>query len=87
MINSADVIGLSVSHPQRDKAHDVDVPLCGDISPLHTACFGGDVTAVKAMIDAGADVNAVTYTAAQVTPLHDACLGGHLPIVRTRSSV
>ena len=57
-------------------------PSWGDIGPLHAACFNGDIGAVRVLLECGADVDAVVYSAARTTPLHEACLGGHDAVVR-----
>ncbi|XP_033966066.1 BRCA1-associated RING domain protein 1 [Pseudochaenichthys georgianus] len=48
-------------------------------SPLHLAAIKGDVEAVKAFLEQGADPNLKDN--AGWTPLHEACNLGHLPVV------
>lgn len=46
---------------------------------LHLACNGGHIDVARALLDAGADLNAVDHD--QRTPLHRACSDGTLEIV------
>ena len=54
---------------------DPNIQLAG-MTPLHLAANSGNLLLVKALIDAGADVDATTY--ANETPLHMAALIGHV---------
>lgn len=50
---------------------------------LHLAAFFGDnTTVVSALLDAGAQVDAIARNSQQVTPLHSAIAGGHSTIAR-----
>lgn len=49
-------------------------------TPLHTVCTWGDVEAVKTLIDAGANVNALGDMDA--TPLSNAIIGGNADVVK-----
>ncbi len=46
-------------------------------TPLHLAAFFGQVDAARALLDAGADVHAVSRNALTNTPLHAATAGKH----------
>lgn len=46
-------------------------------TPLHLAAFFGHHAAAKLLVDAGADVHAVSGNSLQNTPLHAATAGGH----------
>ena len=48
--------------------------------PLHTASFKGNVSIVKMLIEAGADVDRHSGVL-DYTPLHSACIGGHKEVV------
>ena len=48
--------------------------------PLHTACRKGNVSIVKMLIEAGADVDKCNCML-DYTPLHHACSGGHKEVV------
>lgn len=50
------------------------------MTPLHQACFDGDVSSVQKLVNANADVDAKTEYS--VTPLSIACELGHFEIVR-----
>ena len=47
---------------------------------LHLAAFFGQADAAAALIDAGADLNAVSANALRNTPLHAATAGGHVEV-------
>jgi uncharacterized protein len=49
-------------------------------TPLHVAAIRGDVPAIRALLEAGADINAPGEDG--YTPLHDAALQGHSEAVR-----
>lgn len=49
-------------------------------SPLHMACFSGNLGAVEVLLGAGADVHSRKH-AHRMTPLHLAAMGGHKAIV------
>ena len=53
----------------------------GGITPLYRASYGGKIEIVRALIEAGADVN-IERDINRGTPLHIACFRGHLDIVR-----
>ena len=46
-------------------------------TPLHLAAFFGHVEAARILLDAGAEVNAVSHNALANTPLHAATAGKH----------
>lgn len=46
-------------------------------TPLHSACFWGNINIVQALIEAGADVAAVTNSKSSSSPLHYAARQGH----------
>lgn len=46
-------------------------------TPLHLAAFFGQVEAARVLLDAGADVNAVSQNSLANTPLHAATAGKH----------
>jgi uncharacterized protein len=46
-------------------------------TPLHLAAFFGRLDAATRLLDAGADVNAVSHNSLHNTPLHAATAGGH----------
>ena len=48
--------------------------------PLHTASLKGNVSIVKMLIEAGADVDRCGGVL-DYTPLHSACEGGHKEVV------
>lgn len=50
-------------------------------TPLHVAAIRGDISALQALLDVGADVNAQGEH--QYTPLHEAVEQGHVKAVRT----
>jgi hypothetical protein len=54
--------------------------LCSGWSPLHVACYIGDLSEVKLLMSRGLDVNATTNT--KKTPLMIACERGHLDICK-----
>ena len=78
---SSAVLGIVVNICWQTHGGDA-APSWGDIGPLHAACFNGDTAAVRVLLEGGADVDAVVYSAARTTPLHEACLGGHDAVVR-----
>jgi uncharacterized protein len=49
-------------------------------TPLHIACVRGNISEVSALINAGADVNAVGEL--DSSPLHNAVAEGHQEVVR-----
>lgn len=49
-------------------------------TPLHLAAFFGQLDAARVLLDAGADVEAVSHNGMQNTPLHAATAGKHEPI-------
>ena len=49
---------------------------------LHLAAFFGKAEAARRLLDAGADVNAVSQNAMRVQPLHSAAAGGHREVCR-----
>eukprot|EP01136_Pigoraptor_vietnamica_P006752 Opistho-1_new@40072 len=49
-------------------------------TPLHHVCYHGDAQLAKALVDAGANVNARS-PGDENTPLHWACVNGHAPCV------
>jgi len=55
-----------------------DANFMGD-SPLHTVCSWGELDAVKLLVQAGADINAVGDLGA--TPLFNAVIGGNIDVV------
>jgi uncharacterized protein len=46
-------------------------------TPLHLAAFFGQLDAARILLDAGADVNAVSHNSLDNTPLHAATAGKH----------
>ena len=65
-------------------------------TPLHYACFKKNIDVIKALLDAGADINKKAmkpfvrlagigtdkYTGTHETPLHNACAKGNLEVVK-----
>lgn len=49
-------------------------------TPLHLAAFFGQLDAARLLLDAGADVEAVSHNGMRNTPLHAATAGKHEPI-------
>ena len=49
---------------------------------LHLAAYFGKAEATRLLLDAGADVNAVSANPMQVQPLHSAAAGGHREVCR-----
>lgn len=49
-------------------------------TPLHLAAFFGHVEAARALLDAGADVHAISRNALTNTPLHAATAGKHTEV-------
>ena len=49
-------------------------------TPLHLASFFGHVEAARVLLDAGADVNAISQNSLTNTPLHAATAGRHSPV-------
>ena len=49
---------------------------------LHLAAFFGKAEAARLLLDAGADVNAVSANDMRVQPLHSAAAGGHVEVCR-----
>jgi hypothetical protein len=56
---------------------DVDEPCASGLRPLHYAATNGHLETVKALVESGADKNALTI-AGGATPLHLAADGGHV---------
>lgn len=52
----------------------------GGWTPLHDAALDDDVAAIKALLDAGADVDAKAEE--DLTPLHSAAFAGHPAVIR-----
>jgi ankyrin repeat protein len=52
-------------------------------TPLHLAAFFGHADAARLLLDAGADVNAVSSNSLQNTPLHAATAGRHADVALT----
>ena len=50
-------------------------------APLHTASLKGNVSIVKMLIEAGADVDRCCGGIIDDTPLHNACARGHKEVV------
>jgi ankyrin repeat protein len=63
--------------PGRARAFSAD-----GFTALHLAAFFGKVEAAKALIEAGADVGAVSRNEMRVQPLHSAAAGRHLEVCR-----
>lgn len=59
----------------------VDARSPDGFTPLHLACFFGQVDAVRALLDVGAEVNAVADNAMKVQPLHSATAARNADIV------
>jgi ankyrin repeat protein len=59
---------------------DVDEPCASGLRPLHYAATNGHLETVKALVESGADKNALTI-AGGATPLHLAADGGHVETV------
>lgn len=59
------------------KGASVDVYAYDGWTPLHLASFFGHVDAARVLLDAGADVHAVSRNALTNTPLHAATAGKH----------
>lgn len=51
-------------------------------TPLHLAAFFGEIEAARTLIEAGADLQAVSRNSLKNTPLHAAAAGRHAEIVR-----
>jgi ankyrin repeat protein len=51
-------------------------------TPLHLAAFFGKAEVARRLLDAGADVNAVSQNAMRVEPLHSAAAGRHHEVCR-----
>jgi ankyrin repeat protein len=52
-------------------------------TPLHLAAFFGHLDAARLLLDAGADVRAVSHNSLKNTPLHAATAGRHADIALT----
>ena len=51
-------------------------------TPLHLAAFFGHADAVRLLLEAGADIQAVSRNSLRNTPLHAAAAGSHAAVVR-----
>ena len=71
--NNSDLIETTCIDPQTD---DINARSFSGATALHLAAQSGFVGCVRALIDQGADVNALT-TSGQRTPLHLAAMQGH----------
>ncbi len=69
--------GLLAEDPGRAKARSAD-----DATALHFAAFFGQSEAARLLVEAGADVHAVSPTFGDVTPLHSAAAADSLEIVK-----
>lgn len=63
--------------PSLARARSVD-----GFTALHLAAFFGALDAASALVEAGADVEAVSENAMRVRPLHSAAAGGHTAVCR-----
>ena len=60
-----------------DKADDLNAFAYDGWTPLHLAAFFGHLDAARALIDAGADIDAFSRNGLTNTPLHAATAGRH----------
>lgn len=75
-------MGQSLTAQARAEGVDPNASYGDGTTALHEAAEAGDVSLVRALIEAGADVSATTRIGAY-TPLHLAAAAGHAEVVRT----
>ena len=80
-IFSAAAAGNSVILPALIAERGADVYAPDGWTPLHLAAFFGHVEAARLLIEAGADVHAVSKNPTANTPMHAAATRGHLDVI------